>query len=80
MRKTSDFLANSVCHFAALKANIFVSGCHGNHAFWGKIRLNILIMCRPKHILKVSRKFETVRAEQHLKFSGFYLELSLIFG
>ena len=25
-------LANSGCHFAVLKAKIFVSGCHGNHA------------------------------------------------
>ena len=36
IRKNSGFLANSVRHFAALKAKIFVPGCNGNHACWEK--------------------------------------------
>ena len=30
-------LANSFCHFAALNAKIFESGCQDNHACLGKI-------------------------------------------
>lgn len=38
-----------------------------------KIRLNILIMWRPYHILKVSWKSEIMSGQPHLKYSGFYL-------
>ena len=56
-----------------------MSGCHGNHACWEKIRLNILII---RTTLTYSEKFmksETMSAEPHLRFSGFYLELLLTF-
>ena len=39
IRKKQWILANSDCHFADLKAKIFVSGCHGNRACWGKNRV-----------------------------------------
>ena len=40
IRENSDFLANSGCHFADLKAKIIVSGCHGNRACWEKNKVD----------------------------------------
>ena len=51
------FLANSVCHFAALKAKIFVSGCHGNYVCWKKNMVeyfdNVATLTYSESIMKI---------------------------